>query len=160
MKIACVTSYDATTADGYGVRAYYMFQALRHQCESIDYIGSLKIPKLYSWLFKAKGHFYRRFVKKHYGYDRDRLLLKAYARQIDCKLSTSNVDVLLSPVSPASQPIVYVKSDVPIVIWTDATFAAAIDFYPELSESLTCRETIRDGIANERKALSKCRLAI
>ncbi|NWF57767.1 MAG: glycosyltransferase family 4 protein [Fischerella sp.] len=160
MKIACVTSHDATTPDGYGVRTYYMTQALKDQCESMEYIGPFSVPKIHSLLFKTKTRFYNKFSKRRYSYNRDQLLLKEYARQISKKLSGINVDIVFSPVSFASQPIAYLESNLPIVIWTDATFAAALDFYPTLNSNDICKETIRDSIANERNALSRCSLVI
>jgi glycosyltransferase involved in cell wall biosynthesis len=163
MKIACVTSYDATNVNGYGVRAYYMIQALKNIVETIEHIGPLENPEKYSLislLLSAKMRFYYKLLKRHYSYDKDSLLLKEYAKQISKKLSSINADIVLSPLSPSSQPIAYLECDQPIVIWTDATFAAAVDFYPELSSSCLCEETLRDGIANERAALSRCSLAI
>lgn len=163
MKIACVTNYDAASADGYGVRAYYMLQALRNIVESIELIGPLTDSVQNAFLssvLQAKMRFYRRLLNKNYSCSRDSLLLKEYARQISEKLSGTDTDIVFSPISPDSQPVAYLDCKQPIVIWTDTTFAAAIDFYPGLERDRLCQETLRDGLANERAALSQCSLAI
>jgi glycosyltransferase involved in cell wall biosynthesis len=163
MKIACVTSYDATSAAGYGVRAYYMVEALRERIESIEMIGPLANPAKNAplmLLLRAKMHFYRRLLKKSYNRSRDPLLLQEYARQISHKLEGFDAEIVFSPISLNSQPIAYLDCPQPIVIWTDATFSAALDFYPGLERDRLCQETIRGGLANERAALSRCSLAL
>jgi glycosyltransferase involved in cell wall biosynthesis len=160
MKIAGVTDYDPRDVRAFGGRSYYMIQALKNQSTSFEYIGPLRQPKLYSLLFKLKRRFYKRFLKKHYSPVRDVLLLKEYARQISRKLSRLDVDILFSPLSQGSQPFAYLECDRPMVIWTDSTFASVLDFYPEWDSRRVCKETLRDGIANERSALSRCSLLI
>jgi glycosyltransferase involved in cell wall biosynthesis len=163
MKIACVTTYNALNPNGYGVRAYYMIQALQKLIESVEYIGSLKTPDKYSsisLILRAKMHLYYRILKKDYSYARDPLLLKEYAKQISKNLENTPVDLILSPISPASQPVAYLDCVQPIVIWTDTTFAGALDFYPGLSRHRLCAETIQDGIANEKAALDRASLVI
>ena len=46
------------------------------------------------------------------------------------------------------------------MIWTDVSFARAIETYPEYSRDRLCEETIRDGLENERMALSRAALVI
>jgi glycosyltransferase involved in cell wall biosynthesis len=57
-------------------------------------------------------------------------------------------------------PISYLECKQPIVLWTDATFAAAIDFYPQYFRNRISAESIAELIANEGSALRRCRLAI
>lgn len=163
MNIACVTNYDATTANAYGVRSYYMLQALSKEVESIEYIDTSKNIKKYSFIslmISAKYRLYYKFLKKIYVHGRDALVLKEYANQIAKKLSTTNTNIVFSPLSPASQPIAYLECKQPIVIWTDTTFAGVMNFYPGYNHSDMCKETIKDAIANERSALERCSLAI
>src|SRR6266540_5001382 len=159
MKIAYVTTYDATDRNALGGRGYYMARSLNDQSTALEYIGPLE--EKYSWLLKSKEYIYNnRVVKKRYTRERDRLLIMDYARQISRKLSGLDVDVIFSPMSLGSQPVAYLECKQPIVIWTDATFAGALDFYPHLRSSMLCKETISAGIANERAVLNRCDLAI
>ena len=86
--------------------------------------------------------------------------MRDYARQIARQLAKLDVDVVFSPQSPNSQPIAYLDCSQPIVTWTDAPWAAVVDFYPEYSSKLVCAETLRDALMNEKAALSRVQLAI
>jgi glycosyltransferase involved in cell wall biosynthesis len=66
-----------------------------------------------------------------------------------------NVDaeIIFSLISPGSQPFAYLKAKQPIVMWTDTSFAGAyVDLDPP---DKWCKETLRDGIENERMALRR-----
>lgn len=159
MKMACVTVHDATNPGAFGGRLYYMTSALRARCDSFEHIGPLSKTR-YKLLLAAKWRAYKWLFRKNYYSDRDRLLIRHYAKQISKKLRNSDADVLFSPMSPGSQPVAYLDCHQPIIIWTDATFAGTLDFYPELKRDRLCKETLKDGIANERAALNRCTLAI
>jgi glycosyltransferase involved in cell wall biosynthesis len=158
MKIAYVTTYDTIDRNKFGGCGYYMIQSLRNQALQLENIGTLKQKYYYRSLFKTKEYFYNRLLKKKYARSIDQILLKDYKRQISRKLKNLNVDILISLMSHGSQPVAYLECKQPIVIWADAPFVSVIDFYPSFSN--LCRETIKDGIANEKSALTNCSLAI
>lgn len=166
MKIVWVTAYNAEDLNAYGTRGYYEPRSLIEQSISVEYICPLQIPKIYKPLFYLKSRLHQnRFMKpinrRWYSVERSPLLLKDYARQIPRKLSKlSEVDIVCSGPTPWSQPVAYLECDQPIVIWTDGVFADVIDFYPQLSRNVICQESIQDGIANEKAALSRCKLLI
>ena len=161
MKIACATTYDANNQYAFGGRGYYMMHALSSQIRplKVSCLGPLVKPKYFSKIARIKEDFYGKRSAKYYP-QRDRILIKSFARQIKKKLSSSKPDIIFSPTSPGSQPIAYLDCKQPIVIWTDATFAGVLDFYPTFKRDDICRESIRDGIANERAALQGCSLLI
>jgi glycosyltransferase involved in cell wall biosynthesis len=103
----------------------------------------------------AKKAFYRLLFSKRFDGDWLPERLKDYAAQAENSLARIQHDVIFSP---GTIPIAYLKSNKPIVFWTDATFAGIRDFY-QGSINL-CPETIRNGNTAEQQALSKCRLAI
>lgn len=153
MKIAYVTTYDATDVRQWSGTGYYIPQSLKNQSLLVEYIGSLR--ERYSRLSKLKGRLYGNFFHKTYLKDREPLILKDYARQVNERISNFDANIVFSP---GTIPIAYLECNQPIAFWTDATFAGMIDFYPEFSN--LCKESINDGNAMEKSALERCKLAI
>ncbi len=153
MKIAYVTRHNSSDITKWSGSVYYIYQTLKNQAISIDYIDSLK--EKYSLIFKGKQLFYSLLYKKRYLRDREPFILKNYAVQVSSKLSSLNPDIVFSE---GTIPIAYLEYDRPIVFWTDATFAGMLDFYPEFTN--LCQESIENGNKMEKLALEKCKLAI
>ena len=153
MKIAYVTTYDASDIHTWSGSGYYIAHSLAAANARLEYIGNLN-EKL-SPIWKAKSLFYRRLLSKKYLPNREPYLLKSYAKQVSDALSGSQADIVFSP---GSIPIAYLKTEKPIVFWSDSTFAGMVGFYPELSN--LCKETVENGNRMEQEALSRCSYAI
>lgn len=153
MKIAYVSTYDASKISTWSGTGHYMARSLASQDIAVDYVDA--VGSLYPWSVAAKRLVYHRLLKQRYFSDREPATLQAYARQIAQKLTGSSADVVFSP---GILPIAYLESQRPIVFWTDATFVGMVNFYPGFHN--LCRETVRGGHAAERQALDKCSLAI
>ncbi len=158
MNIACVTFFDALDPRSFGGRVYHQLQAMRGVA-TMDFIGPLSYMKYAPMLF-LKREYYQRVRGLQYYPRRDSRLVRDYPRQIHGRLKDAKAQVIFSSMSPASQPIAFLEAKQPIVIWTDTTFAGALDFYTELMRDDICAETLRDGIENERMALNRAALAI
>lgn len=154
MKIACTSIYDARDPTAYGGRVYEPLQSIKRRADSMHFLGPLSAGRV-APLLRLKKEYYRRIQRKNYYPERDPLLIRSYARQISRRLSTINADVIISPVSPGSQPVAYLECNQPIVIWTDATLAGFLDFHEEFRREKFSRESLRDGIENERAALTR-----
>lgn len=148
MKIAFVSHLDPTSPRSYSGTTAHMLAALRSAGAEVTPIGPLKeAAKLY---FKAK-HVYYKLTKRGYARDREPAILRSYARQVKSQLG--DADVVLSPGGIA---VTYLECPQPIVIWADATFPGMVDFYwKDLAP-----ESIRKGIAAEKMAMERCRLAV
>ena len=153
MRLAYVTTYKASNIGAWSGLGYFILRALQHSDFQTECIGPLK--ERYFLYTMAKTLFYRKVLSKRYSRDREPIQLIDYANQVQKHLKLINYDLVFSP---GTIPIAYLKTDKPIVFWTDATFAGMKDFYP--GGSNLCKETIRDGNKMEQLALSKCRLAI
>ncbi len=156
MKIAFVTSYDARDRASWNGCGYYQARCLQASGSSVDYIGPLVTP--HRSVRAIKRSIYDRFTAKTYTWNRDRLVVRNYARQISTKLRRSDADIVFSGISPGSQPVAYLECKQPIVIWTDATLASVVNWYPFMRKM--CQETVRDGLTNERAALERASLVI
>jgi glycosyltransferase involved in cell wall biosynthesis len=96
-----------------------------------------------------------RALRKRFLRERDSIVARGYAAQVEQRLAGLEVDWIFCP---GTIPIAELTGKTPVAFWTDATFAQMIDLYPEF-QSLT-RRTIADGNRLEQKALDRADLAI
>jgi glycosyltransferase involved in cell wall biosynthesis len=157
MKLTCVSTYDARDATAFGGRCYYKLRAIHAIVEEMKFIGPLKY-RILSPVLRAKRQYYKRVAHQLYFPLRDSMLVHYYSKQITARLRTMDSDIILSPVSPGSQPVAFVECKQPIVIWTDATFAGTLDLH--YKDASICAESIKDGVENERAALDRAKLII
>ncbi|MGH9840085.1 MAG: glycosyltransferase family 4 protein [Blastocatellia bacterium] len=153
MKLAYVTTYSSSDIRKFSGLAYHIGKAFTDQSIALDVIDSLSEP--FSPVFKAKQAAYRFLAGKRHLRDREPFILRSYAGQVAKKLANTNCDAVFSP---GTISLSYLDCNLPIVFWTDATFAGMVDFYPEFSK--LSAETVRNGNRAEQAALSRCRLAL
>ncbi len=161
MKIAYVTSYDLLNkkswtkhVQGICTAGYYIAKNLLDESTSIEYISPLR--KKYAVFTRAKWSLYRNLYKKDYYRWAEPLIVKNYAHQIQSELNYLNVDIILS--SESTVPIAYLNTKQPIVLWTDTTLSALINFYSYMSN--LCQENIQNIYKIEAEALKRCDLII
>jgi len=155
--IAYVTVYDAQDLDAFNGIGFWIAACLRRQSYEVDFVGPL--ANHHRYVIGTKFRIYQKLLKQRYNRDRDPLRVRAWGREIADHLERRPADLVLSGVSPGSQPVAYLECKQPIVIWTDATFAAASEQNRANLVRLS-RETRRTARANEAAALERCALAI
>lgn len=160
MKIAFVTAYDvhdrpgwARTLAGFGAAGYYFTRALERQGVHITYLGPLRVEP--SRLGTLKRRLYRRVLGQRYHAELATAVYRSYARQVAEKLRGTDVDIVLSQESGA---VAYLESAHPVVVWTDAPYAAVIDSY-DFATGL-CGETRRGLVRMERTAVARASLVM
>ena len=159
MKISIVTIYKSSKIDSFSKKSswsgtvYNMAKTLRKRGINVEHIE--KLNNKFKVFLKIKKFYYLLFFKKGYLINREPFVLKSYSRQIIKSLKKSNSDVILSP---STLPIAYLKTQKPIILWIDATFAGINDFYPSFSN--LCEETKKNGNIIEQLAFNKCSLVI
>jgi glycosyltransferase involved in cell wall biosynthesis len=151
--VAFVTPQNSADPLAWSGIPYYMARALSDAGASVRAVDNLRTTN--RPLTRAKKLYYRHARGQNYRPDRDPAVLRGYAAQVEAALRVVPHELVLST---GTRPIAYLRAERPVVIWTDATFAGVVDFYPEFSR--LCRETLRDGHRAERAALANCRLAI
>lgn len=159
MKIACVSLYNPKLEKDFGFYTHHWISTLETQFNQVNYIHHFRNPRTYPGIVAA-ALYYKKLRRKYYSVRMDATLLRDIGRQISRSVSKLDIDWILGLESPGSQPIAYVDSDQPIVFWESGTFAALVDFYPYYRRSSMCDRTFEDGIANEKAALERCRLAV
>ncbi|GEM_PF-295533 len=153
LSVAYVTSYRSSDIRVWSGTGYHIYMALQDSGLRTESIENLR--DTYGLFTKAKKAVYSALSEKTYLRDRELATVKSYAHQVERALASSNCDVVFSP---GTIPIAYLRTDRPIVFWTDSTFSGVIDFNPSFRN--LCAETVKNGNKLEQAALSRCRLAI
>jgi glycosyltransferase involved in cell wall biosynthesis len=155
MKIAYVTIADPADIRAWSGINHYILRALSNQpgVEVIP-VGPLKTPRV--MVSKLKTLRARLLPSRgRYLWTRDPGLLRTYARKVSRKLRDVRCDLIFSP---GTEPIAYLETEKPIVCWTDAPFAAVLDYYPWYSN--LSRASRGEGMESDTRALGRCDMAI
>lgn len=156
MKIAFVSVAESSLALDYRGLGYYMASSLIRQGIDIDFICPLHRPLYIQKLISFKEKINKlRCRGKSFLRNREKILIKNYAKQISTQVQKSNIDVIFSL---GTLPIAFLESQKPIICWSDATFNQLIDFYPEYSN--LCDSSIIMGNLIEKNALENSSLVI
>ena len=153
MKIAYLTIDDPANVNAWSGINAHMADALRRQdAVELLHIGPLRTPRIL--ISKFSACLSRLLFRKRYLWTRDPSLLRAYARRAE-RMLPAHFDLIFSP---GTEPIAYLRTHKPIAFWTDAPFAAMLNYYPWYSG--LSRAACRDGLECDTLALRRSRLAI
>jgi glycosyltransferase involved in cell wall biosynthesis len=156
MKVGFAARLDPLDKKSWSGITYYTYQEIKkyNEVEIFQY----KLPKyLREWLTMQKS-LNRKLFKKHTSVEFLKSYAKYLSRQLKKDLKKRPVDVLF--VSASSQMIAYLKTDIPVIYMTDATFQQLQGYYSYFSN--LAGYNIRQGIALDKKAFQKithCMLA-
>lgn len=81
--------------------------------------------------------------------------LKAIGKEVSDKLKGTNAEIVFSP---GAIPISYLDTNLPIVMWSDATFAVMHNYYSQFSGF--CKSTVKSCHAYERNVMKRLAIAI
>lgn len=153
MNIAFVTTYDARSVVNWSGLGYHISKSLENTGNKILYIGELH--QNISAINFFKKVFYSKIRHQEYPIERTIGTAKAYSKTVARCLSELSYDFVFSP---GTIPIAYLNTNVPKVIYTDATFACMLGYYNGFAN--LSADTIRQGHELEKQALDSCALAI
>ncbi|HEX3358173.1 MAG TPA: glycosyltransferase family 4 protein [Tepidisphaeraceae bacterium] len=153
MRIAYVTTYDAHNPRNWSGLGFHIAKALEGAGCELDYIGPLR--ERCSAYFRAKTLLYRKFKRQAFQRDREPAILDGYARQVEQRLRSSDAKIVFSP---GTVPIAHLQTNLPVVFWADATYAALQQSYQwELPAAAI---SLKRGHAMEQRAIDRVSLAI
>lgn len=153
MQIAFVSTWDARDPTIWAGTSYHMWRALEAQGITITHINPLR--ERGRIMLKIAQEISARIGRRALHRDREPIVINAYARQVEAALAKTDADIVFSVGTTA---IAQLRTDRPIVFWTDATYQAMLDSYAwELPVSARSR---RLGNAHEKAALDRAALAI
>jgi len=161
MRIAYVTTYNVYDSTHWPQENTGLYSTGRHIATglektgaNLEYLGPLK--KSRSIITKSKWQFYSKLFNKDYYSWAEPLVLNAYAKQVERKLTRTDASVIFAVENVV--PIAHLKSSKPVALYTDAPLIAMVDFYPYLSN--LCKETARNLFRMEKRGLENCQLVI
>lgn len=153
MRIAYTTTFDARDVHNWSGTPHYMAKNFQACGMEVDYVGPLKrqLPRF----FKLK-----QFFSKHLSGQRESPRFnihaaKSYSLQVAHALAKSPVQAIISPLV---NPIAYLECKQPIILWTDALYAALLGFYSPFSAHSA--SSVTQGNIVTAACLSRCQLAI
>lgn len=153
MRIAYTTTFDTGDIHNWSGTPYYMSKAFADERTSVDYIGPLehKLPPFFK---------FKQVWKKYLSGQRESprfniFAAKNFSAQVATQLARLSADVVISPLV---NPIAYLECKQPIVLWTDAVYAALIGFYSPFSAHSS--SSVAQGNLVTSACLSRCKLAV
>jgi glycosyltransferase involved in cell wall biosynthesis len=152
MKVAYVTNYNSEDIHYWSGTGYCMAESLkRHGVELIR----INCFSRFSFLQRILRKSIKLFTNKLLLIERETSYLKKIAAKANRLLSGKEYDLIFSP---GSLPVTYLKSNKPIVIFTDATYDCFLSLY--MQEQQLSRRSIVHGNQAEAMALQKASLII
>jgi glycosyltransferase involved in cell wall biosynthesis len=153
MKVAYVSYKDARDVRSWSGTEYHMARSLIDAGAEVEYLGPAKRP--FTPINFARYLFNHKVLGKVDHPQRDPRFVRLVAKQFEAKLARSDAKAVLGH-GVIGQA--YLNAGRPMAVWTDATFANIIDYYPNF-KNLSAR-SIRDGHATEKDMLDRCDLVI
>jgi glycosyltransferase involved in cell wall biosynthesis len=155
MKLAYVSIFDATDIRNWSGTYWHMYKSLESQGVGVELLGNLqhgrsvqrKLRKLW-----AQNIEHRNFL--HFW---DSETAKDYSADVDGRLKALDVDAVLCS---NSIPLAYLRSELPKILWTDATYSGLSQMYDEFNPDLISAASAKHATRIDRLAEEKCDLLI
>jgi glycosyltransferase involved in cell wall biosynthesis len=154
MRILLASVDDVCDIRGWSGTPFHLYRAL--QAAGLDVVLASPLRERCGHVLKVvqfahnaalPGYYYSRL--------REPLIVDGYAQQIRRRISATSPDLIIAL---STLPVAHLETNVPIVTWTDSTFAGMVDFYP--SYTGLSRRYLALGHAMERSALQRVDLAV
>jgi glycosyltransferase involved in cell wall biosynthesis len=152
MKIAYVYHNDAADPSVQSGHPEAVLTELLRLGHEVERIFPLAVPFDGAEFAKKVGY---RLLGRHHRPDRNQFYLDALAAQFTARTKGRSFDLV---VSPGSEVIARLQTDVPIAYCADATFANLVDYYWDFTD--LSAEYQRQGHAQEAAALARATLAV
>jgi glycosyltransferase involved in cell wall biosynthesis len=153
MKLAYATTFDSNDVINWSGTPFHMANAFIQESIQIERIGDLE-RRLQPY-FKAK-QFWKKITCGQRESPRFNITAaKHYSAQVAQRLSTMDVQAIISPLI---NPIAYLETKQPTILWTDALYASLVGFYPVFNNHSAT--SIAQGNTITQECLARCKLAI
>lgn len=133
LRIAFLTTSDPFNRQSGSGIFYYMVQSLQKHCGEVLCPGPIKIKEHLPGKVLNKGT--SLILKKRFPYDLSFLLARHYAQIATRYLQNNPCDVIVAPRGTVNAA--FLRTDIPLVLVEDATFALLHNYYPHYSNLLS-----------------------
>ncbi len=153
LRVAFVCIESADDRRAFSGLTWYIRRMLERQGLELRFADGLSMPA------RRPRRLLQLFLRHSLGFnylpERSAVVRAAYARQVEERLSGCEYDLILSP---GTLPVSRLGGNKPVVIWTDATFAALENYYWDFSRLVL--GSSREGHRAELEAFRRCSLAV
>ena len=158
LRIGFVHRFDARKIRSWSGIFYFMSRALEAHVGDVVYLGpddSLGTKFIIDNTARV-NRYWQRLTGKILATDKNRILSNRLARFFESRIQEMPCDILFAPV--ASVEIAHLKTDLPIVYYSDITWSQIVDYYPEFTS--VSDYGIREGERIEALAIRRSQAAI
>lgn len=156
MKVGFASRWPPLDKRSWSGTTYYSYQQIKKH-NDVEIFHFQWTWRVREWLTTQKS-LNRKIFKKQTSVEFLKSYAKYFSRQLQKELKKRPVDLLFVPAS--SQLIAYLKTEIPIIYMTDATFQQLQGYYPKFSNLASYN--IRQGIELDKRAFvnaAHCMLA-
>ncbi len=154
LKIAYLSPEDPHSKRSWSGITYYMAQALQMHCGDVYYLGPItSIEQRLAYQLSRSIH---SLFKEHIVHERLLFVARKHAKVATQRLRGQPFDVIFAPIGAGE--IAFLKTDIPIVLAEDATFASMHNYYPSCSNLLRWSE--REGYLVQDMAYKKAQVLL
>jgi glycosyltransferase involved in cell wall biosynthesis len=125
LKIGFLTQHDPHDRSSWSGGIFYMFSALKDHAGEVEVISSNR--SLLVKLISKANHYIGRIFRAEFAMSQSVPLSMAYGKQFTPHVDPAKYDVIFAPL--ASNEVAYLRTNVPIVYMSDATFSALENYY-------------------------------
>lgn len=157
-RVAFVTRFDTSIGSrvpalgGAGLASYHIARTFDELALCVVNVTCVQSN---TYVARLKQRYYQMFFNQEYNTSAEPLKLKGEARKINDQLDKLDCDIVLSRVV---LPLAFVKTKLPLVVWTDGAAMGLLDFYPQLTN--LSQRSRSETLAFERAALQRCKLVV
>ena len=158
LRIGFVHRFDARNIRSWSGTFFFMARALETHVGEVIYLGpdNSAGTKFIIDNMARVNRVWQRLTGKILATDHNRILSRRLGRFFERRLKEAPCDILFAPV--ASVEIANLKTDLPIVYYTDITWNAIIDYYPEFFDVSSFGRA--EGERIESAAISRAKASV